>query len=417
MGFLTKAVSLDGSCGNREAESRSDRFWRVPIFPVFDIQMLFGRPGPAYFPIDARRCLLTANARTALAIGLEFLDLSTNDSILVPVYSCGTELDAVVARGISLDFYAVDERLQVDLDSVRSALKPSTKAILVTHYFGFPQSIPPLLEFAQKHGLKLIEDNAHGLFSNDEKGDPLGCRGDISIFSLYKSLPVPDGGALVVNSDDGPFELEAGLQRTSLAASLGQMRTILERSLFVKLPWITRYFFQKILDPLVLVLKRRAKTDSRESCVDAGRKGERSALRRDAEIVTRYRPAAFTEFAIRRQNVKEIILSRRRNYAELVELVDSMEGVVVPVRELPVGCVPLFLPVIESEDSQPLRRRLLEAGIESHKFGFERDYFPDSGFEWESRLRNNLTTIPIHQSLSTKDLEFMKQILRSHRLR
>ncbi len=51
---------------------------------------------------------------------------------------------------------------------------------------------------AERHGLPLIEDCALSLLSSD--GDrPLGTTGDVGIFCLYKTLPVPNGGALVVN--------------------------------------------------------------------------------------------------------------------------------------------------------------------------------------------------------------------------
>ena len=53
-------------------------------------------------------------------------------------------------------------------------------------------------QLAEQHGLPLIEDCALSLLSAD--GDtPLGTTGDVAIFCLYKTLPVPNGGAMVVN--------------------------------------------------------------------------------------------------------------------------------------------------------------------------------------------------------------------------
>lgn len=73
-----------------------------------------------------------------------------------------------------------------------------TRAVLCTHYFGFPQALKALRALCDEHSVYLIEDCAHALFSCSGDGY-LGTWGDASVFSLRKTLPVPNGGALVLN--------------------------------------------------------------------------------------------------------------------------------------------------------------------------------------------------------------------------
>src|SRR5205823_4712706 len=68
-------------------------------------------------------------------------------------------------------------------------------AILVTHYFGFPQAMASICDFAQRHGIPVIEDCAHAVFGTAD-GRPIGAWGDYAAVSLMKFFPVYDGGCL-----------------------------------------------------------------------------------------------------------------------------------------------------------------------------------------------------------------------------
>jgi hypothetical protein len=74
----------------------------------------------------------------------------------------------------------------------------------MVNYFGFPQDPEPFRAWCRQTGATLIEDNAHGLFSRDQQGRLLGTRGDFGLFSLRKTLPLPNGAALVVNRAESP---------------------------------------------------------------------------------------------------------------------------------------------------------------------------------------------------------------------
>ena len=138
-------------------------------------------------------------ARNGIWQLIRALGLQEPDVVLVPSYNCGAELDAVLRAPATVRFYRVDRSARIDVDDLRQAIEPRTRAVIVTHYFGFPQpDLVAIGELCRDHGLVLIEDCAHALYST-HLGRSLGTFGDASVFSLWKTLPMPDGGAVLAN--------------------------------------------------------------------------------------------------------------------------------------------------------------------------------------------------------------------------
>ena len=177
----------------------------VPRGPVLDWRRLSLRPSPTLPPpLDRPGVRLYGYGRQALLDGLLALGLKGGDNVLVPSVICRSALGPFEALGIRLRVYDVDERLRPCLDHAGSLVDAATRGILVVHYFGFPQEAGPIQAFAQRHGLAFIEDNTHGLLSR--AGDrPLGTFGDIAIFSFRKTLPIPNGAALLLNRPGLPI--------------------------------------------------------------------------------------------------------------------------------------------------------------------------------------------------------------------
>jgi hypothetical protein len=134
-----------------------------------------------------------------------------NALVLVPGFICRDILSAPAALQAQVQFYEVDASLR-PIDSDRW---PMAEAVLAVNYFGFPQDLEPFRRYCEKSGAVLIEDNAHGLFSRDAEGRFLGTRGDFGIFSLRKSLALPNGAALWASPErkatltQGDFDLRS----------------------------------------------------------------------------------------------------------------------------------------------------------------------------------------------------------------
>lgn len=133
-------------------------------------------------------------ARNALAAGLKAARIGKGDAVLVPEYVCRDLLSGVAAAGARVEFYAQAPDLSPAAPFSRW---PAAKAVIAVDYFGFPQDLAPFRDWAERGGGLVIEDAAHALFSRDASGALCGSRGDLSLLSIRKTIPLPNGAALV----------------------------------------------------------------------------------------------------------------------------------------------------------------------------------------------------------------------------
>jgi hypothetical protein len=134
-------------------------------------------------------------ARHALTQALKLAGVA-GGRVLLPSFICRDLLSAVAAAGAEPVFYHTRPDLSPDADPTRW---PDARAVVAVDYFGFPIELAPFEAYARRTGALVIEDAAHALFSRDAKGRLLGTRAPLGILSLRKSLPLPNGGALLAN--------------------------------------------------------------------------------------------------------------------------------------------------------------------------------------------------------------------------
>ena len=188
---------------------------------------------PALFA--GRRVGYCFNARVAIRTGVGMLGLAPGDEVLVPAYNCGSEIDPLLHAGLTVSLYPVSMDGGVDPEMVAAQIGPRTRAIYLTHYFGFLNPAASALRaLCDARDLRLIEDCALSLLSGEHPAE--GRWGDIAVFCFYKFLPVLAGGALAINASDvaGTPSFErpppAGVvarrvARAGLAAGLGRGRS------------------------------------------------------------------------------------------------------------------------------------------------------------------------------------------------
>jgi len=82
------------------------------------------------------------------------------------------------------------------------ALTPHTRAVVPVHYAGVACAMDDLLAWSRRHGVAVVEDNAHGLFGK-YRGRPLGTFGAVATQSFHetKNFTCGEGGALLINED------------------------------------------------------------------------------------------------------------------------------------------------------------------------------------------------------------------------
>jgi len=147
------------------------------------------------------RVLLTTSCTHALELAALLLNVMPGDEIIVPAFTFTSTINAFVLRGASPVFVDIrPDTLNVDEREVARVITRKTKAIVVVHYAGIACEMDSLVALAERHGVALIEDNAHGLFGR-YKGKPLGTFGRLSTLSFHetKNFTCGEGGALVIN--------------------------------------------------------------------------------------------------------------------------------------------------------------------------------------------------------------------------
>ena len=189
----------------RVAEGRGERApapkRTVPCMQTAWPHMLFPRLAatvPLAFPFDQPGLRYRYFARNAVWDAVQLLGLA-GKRVLMPAYHHGVELETLLAAGVKPVFFRVDSQMRADFEDAR-ARSEGAAALYVIHYAGFPQDMAAARQLAVELGVPLVEDCALALLSRDGE-KPLGSFGDVSVFCLYKTIPVPNGGALLARGD------------------------------------------------------------------------------------------------------------------------------------------------------------------------------------------------------------------------
>ena len=146
--------------------------------------------------------LLTPSCTHALEMASMLANIGPGDEVILPSYTFTSAATAVTKFGAIPVFVDIEmETKGIDVNQVREAITPKTKAISWVNYAGVAPDIDGLQSLAKEFDLLLIEDNAHGL-GGSYKGKPLGSFGDFATQSFHatKNIQCGEGGALIINS-------------------------------------------------------------------------------------------------------------------------------------------------------------------------------------------------------------------------
>src|SRR5678815_5756266 len=154
--------------------------------------------------VGAQKALLTTSCTHALEMCALLLELQPGDEVIVPSFTFVTTANAFALRGAKLVFADIrPDTLNIDPDCISALITARTKAIVVVHYAGVGCNLAAILPLARKAGIRVIEDNAHGLFGK-YRGRFLGTFGCLATQSFHetKNITCGEGGALLVNDAD-----------------------------------------------------------------------------------------------------------------------------------------------------------------------------------------------------------------------
>ena len=198
--------------------------WRVPFNSPFisgselaHIKSAIGNgrlSGDGYY---TRRChswletnlgctvaLLTHSGTSALEMAALLCDIGPGDEVIMPSFTFVSTANAFVLRGATPVFVDIEkDTLNIDPKRIENAITAKTKAIVPVHYGGFPCDMQAILSTANAHGLRVIEDAAHGVLSKNSS-QYLGSIGDLGCLSFHetKNIISGEGGALLINDPE-----------------------------------------------------------------------------------------------------------------------------------------------------------------------------------------------------------------------
>ena len=103
-----------------------------------------------------------SNCTTGMHVVTQLFDIKPGDEVIVtPNTFVATSLVILKEGGIPV-FADIDPRtFNIDPAEVAKKITSKTKAIYVVHYGGLMVDMDPIMELANKHGLKVLEDSAH----------------------------------------------------------------------------------------------------------------------------------------------------------------------------------------------------------------------------------------------------------------
>jgi dTDP-4-amino-4,6-dideoxygalactose transaminase len=151
--------------------------------------------------LGVEKVLLTHSCTAALEMAAILADVGAGDEVIMPSFTFVSTANAFVLRGATPVFVDIrEDTCNLDESLIERAITSRTKAIVPVHYAGVACNMDPVFEIARRHGLLVIEDAAHGLFSSYQER-PLGSLGALSAVSFHetKNVVAGEGGALIVN--------------------------------------------------------------------------------------------------------------------------------------------------------------------------------------------------------------------------
>lgn len=156
--------------------------------------------------LQIQNILITNNGTIPLQIALKLF--GNKGKVITTPFSYVATTAAIVWENCTPVFVDIHpDYLTIDEEKIEEAITPDTTAIMATHVFGNPCHVERITEIAQKHGIKVIYDAAHG-FGVNYNGRSVFNYGDISTCSFHatKIFHTAEGGALFCGDDSQLYE-------------------------------------------------------------------------------------------------------------------------------------------------------------------------------------------------------------------
>ena len=140
----------------------------------------------------------------AMHLALSAMNLQPGDEVITTPYTFAASAEVILYHGAEPVFVDIDPAtFNIDTRLIEDSITEKTRVLLPVHIAGYPAEMGSIIQIAERHQLKVLEDAAHATESlwRDRK---VGAIGDAAAFSFYatKNLTTSEGGMLTTNDDE-----------------------------------------------------------------------------------------------------------------------------------------------------------------------------------------------------------------------
>lgn len=309
-------------------------------------------------------------------------------TVFLPDYFCNQALIPLRLQPVQLVFYPVTEKLNPDWSLIDDLVLQfgNPDLFILVHYFGFSGEITKAIRFCQRVGAELLEDGAHVLKPFGE----IGKHSWAAVFSPYKLLPVPKIGILIVSEKIGIVREKPG-----------------------KREWFDADIYKWIVKRLLQSFLISGKIPWRSGKAVPFELDEEVAFEEDMPVNT-----WVLQMLKILESQLEYYKAIRRDYYRIIEeqILAINSSIVNPFfSSLPDDVCPYLFPIHIHEDKiKHIYYNLNRIGVPAQSWPDLPPEVKEKPFQHKIalKLRRSILTLPVHQSLTKSQVEFMASSLR-----
>ncbi len=165
--------------------------------------------------LNVKHVIPCANGTDALQIAMMGLGLKPGDEVITADFTFAATVEVIALLNLTpvlVDVY--DDTFNINIEAIKKAITPRTKAIVPVHLFGQPANMEAIMQIAKEHNLFVIEDNAQAIGADftwsDGRKQKVGTIGHVGATSFFPSKNLGcygDGGAIFTNDDELAYTL------------------------------------------------------------------------------------------------------------------------------------------------------------------------------------------------------------------
>ena len=339
--------------------------------------------------------------RDALLYGLKTKKMKKGSSIIIPAYMCKSTLEPLIDYGFKIIFQDINDELNLDLDLLEeNIIKFKAQAVLVVNYFGFKSNIEEISKLCSELKIISIEDCSHSYLSYEHFYKSIKYS-DFAIYSIRKSLPTYDGGAIRFNTNKSNH-CEININNSLIDKIKVFYRTfnyLASRFLeifIIKLKVINIYS-DKITKLKFLVINNEQSTKYKNLYYQSNKPVRPSPL--------------LMPYLKNKELEDKIKLNVIRNYIDIVKGMKNL-GFRSLYSDLPDNCIPQY--AIFFDDSQRLYMYLRDNKIGASQwpnYEIPEEVADNPKFPKANLFNKKLVMIPIHQSVDSKHCKNILDII------